>query len=393
MNKKAIIIVGLGYGDEGKGLTTDYFCRISPNPLVIRYNGGHQAGHTVVLKNGSRHVFSNFGSGTLAGVSTYWSNFCTFAPFQFLEEYRKLYFIPPFYLDIKCPVTTHYDILFNRALEKSKGNLRSGSCGLGFGATLHRHTQDFLQLTTDDLRDINLTRSKLSQIRAYYKNKIETETNYYFDQFDHDSEDILFLESVAQIIKLISNGFISLVTENEIFSNKEWHTYIFEGAQGILLDPTYGIPPYVTKSNTTSQNAIKILNRNFETEIETNICYVTRAYATRHGAGPFKSCEPVTLINGITIETNNDNEYQGKFNVGYLNVNLLNYAIGCDERHSFKTPKLLMITCIDQVISEQIPVLINNTLHTFHYSRLPTLLNCNFTTTIFSNSCCSENLI
>ncbi|HSY75885.1 MAG TPA: adenylosuccinate synthetase, partial [Bacteroidia bacterium] len=69
--KKVSIVVGLGYGDESKGSTTAFLCQQGSNPLVIRYCGGHQAGHTVIY-SGKRHVFSNFGSGTLQGAPTYW---------------------------------------------------------------------------------------------------------------------------------------------------------------------------------------------------------------------------------------------------------------------------------------------------------------------------------
>ena len=73
---KNFVIIGLGFGDEGKGLITDYFCSKLKNPLVIRFSGGHQVGHTVIY-NDIRHMFSNFGSGTLRNIPTYWSKFCT----------------------------------------------------------------------------------------------------------------------------------------------------------------------------------------------------------------------------------------------------------------------------------------------------------------------------
>jgi len=90
MRKKACIVVGLGYGDEGKGLTTDFLCGQSKFPLVIRFNGGHQAGHTVVTKDGVRHVFSSFGAGTLRNAPTYWSRYCTFSPAYLLYELESL---------------------------------------------------------------------------------------------------------------------------------------------------------------------------------------------------------------------------------------------------------------------------------------------------------------
>src|SRR5262245_61258810 len=69
--KRAIITVGLGFGDEGKGAMVDYLCRRQKGDLVIRYCGGSQAGHNVELPDGRRHTFSQFGAGTFAGAPTY----------------------------------------------------------------------------------------------------------------------------------------------------------------------------------------------------------------------------------------------------------------------------------------------------------------------------------
>ncbi|MCS6833028.1 MAG: adenylosuccinate synthetase, partial [Flammeovirgaceae bacterium] len=128
MKKKASIVIGLGYGDEGKGSTTDYlaFKAIDEGekPLVIRFNGGQQAGHTVMTSSRLHHVFSNFGAGTLRNVPTYWSAYCTFAPGNYLKEWvalRQLEIVPRLYLDGRCPVTTHYDVLYNRCLEDARG--------------------------------------------------------------------------------------------------------------------------------------------------------------------------------------------------------------------------------------------------------------------------------
>src|SRR5436853_217291 len=67
--KRAIITVGLGFGDEGKGATVDFLARHYEAALVVRYCGGSQAGHNVELPDGRRHTFSQFGAGTLAGTS------------------------------------------------------------------------------------------------------------------------------------------------------------------------------------------------------------------------------------------------------------------------------------------------------------------------------------
>ena len=69
MKGKNYILLGSSFGDEGKGIITDYMCNISTQPLVVRFSGGHNAGHTVVVDD-KKHVFSHFGSGTLRGAPT-----------------------------------------------------------------------------------------------------------------------------------------------------------------------------------------------------------------------------------------------------------------------------------------------------------------------------------
>ena len=133
MNKA---VIGLGFGDEGKGFTTDYLCSQHPNSLVVRFNGGHQAGHTVVY-NGLRHVFSNFGSGTLRGCPTYWSEHCTVDPIGVLNELivlRDNGVTPKLYIDAECPITTPFDIHNNRKVEDSNSH---GSCGVGRKTSIH----------------------------------------------------------------------------------------------------------------------------------------------------------------------------------------------------------------------------------------------------------------
>ncbi len=395
MLKIAHIILGVGFGDEGKGLVTDFFCTQSSNPIVIRFNGGQQAGHTVFLKTGKKHVFSNFGSGTLRGISTFWTKFCTFCPGFFLEELELLKIVPRYFIDGDCPVTTHYDILYNRIIEAFRGDKRHGSCGLGFGATIIRHKELSIKFTASDLLRQKVCLKKLAVIREYYKHKIQQETNFLFSSFDHDKEDEEFSKCVIKINTLVSKGVISFADEKDIFGAKaKWQTYIFEGAQGILLDFNFGQRPYVTKSNTTSENALAILRRNFTPkDIEINVVYVTRAYLTRHGEGPFRTATPPIKLKNVSHETNIINEYQGKFRIGYLDFSLLNYAIKCDQKYSKKLSKHLFITCLDQVSRTKIPVYIKNRKCHIEYKRIHTLIDCNFESIHYSFSKVASNLV
>lgn len=86
---KARVVIGSSFGDCGKGLVTDYLCSQGAG-IVVRFNGGANAGHTVVTPDGQRHVFSHFGSGTLLGVPTFLSSFFVCNPIQFAKELDRI---------------------------------------------------------------------------------------------------------------------------------------------------------------------------------------------------------------------------------------------------------------------------------------------------------------
>lgn len=89
--KTAQIIIGLGFGDEGKGITTDFLAQQNPESVVIRFSGGQQAAHTVMMDN-KKHIHSSFASGALRGLPSYFTEHCTIHPtflFNEMEELKK----------------------------------------------------------------------------------------------------------------------------------------------------------------------------------------------------------------------------------------------------------------------------------------------------------------
>jgi len=192
MSYRTQAVIDLGFGDSGKGTFTAYLCSKAKNPIVVRYSGGHQAGHTVVNEDGGRHIFSSFGSGTLQGVPTYWSDKCTFHPTSFLNELEVLKskgINPKIYVDANCPVTTPCDIHYN---QRNDIIVRHGSCGVGFGATLERE-EKYHSLLVRDLEYSNILKYKLDSIRSYY--------NYY----GHDDYILTdFLEDCEEVLKYIT---------------------------------------------------------------------------------------------------------------------------------------------------------------------------------------------
>lgn len=330
MGTKAVI--GLGFGDEGKGITTDYLCSLSDNPLVVRFSGGQQAGHNVVL-NGVSHVFSNFGSGSLRGAPTYWAKYCTVEPTGLINELDILIkkgVSPRLYIDDKCPITTPYDIYSNHVLEV--GN-KHGSCGLGVGATINREENHY-SLTFGDLFYPSVFNMKMEAIRKFYGFKGVVNLDRFYE--------------CINIIPMCDNI-------KPIFSEKwTYPTYnipedsddiILEGSQGLLLDQSIGFFPHVTRSNTGSKN---ILDAKFNPELY----MITRAYQTRHGNGPMTNENTPHNIAADPEETNVYNAHQGNFRRTLLDLDLLSYGISKDEYVRTDGSKNLVITCLDHVEDE-----------------------------------------
>lgn len=387
---KTQIVIGLGFGDEGKGLTTDYLCQQATNPIAIRFNGGHQAGHTVALPNGKRHVFSSLGSGSLLGVPTYWSSYCTFYPTGFLNEYKALLKAgvkPRFYLDALSPVTTFYDVIYNRALEASRD--RHGSCGLGFGATIERH-ETFPKLFAQDLWFPPILKLKLNAIAQYYEQKIKLAnsvklTAAYYD-YNFEQATIHFLQAAKSITTVAE-----LVHEVTFFNTlkEQDTTFIFEGAQGILLDMDHGIFPHVTRSYTTSKNAMNLIKRNQLPN--PSLYYITRTYQTRHGAGPMTNGELTLQLRRNEKETNVINEWQGNFRTTVLDIDLLQYAILSDANYSHACHKNLVITCLDQT-GKVIPATKGGVFHNYSVAEIANAVLPTAETIFLSQSAISEDI-
>lgn len=340
------IVLGAGFGDEGKGRTVSYLAskfndnNITNETCIVRFNGGQQAGHTVNFA-GLRHIFSHFGSATLQNVPTYWSKFCSIYPTSFLNEYfhlTKFGIRPEIFIDSFCPVTTPYDIEANKNCDV---NVKDGTCGLGFGKTIARH--ETLKLFFMDLFNQNILKAKLENIKDYYN--VDKTFSISTQQYLQTKIDI-FIDECKTMANILEKHY----NINKLFDFKN---LIFEGAQGILLDKDFGFFPNVTRSNTTVKNAIKIISDLSLDIFPKEIFYITRAYQTRHGNGFMSNESQLDLINNEK-ETNVFNSYQGKFRVGYFDLNLFNYAIECNRSlfkfNSFKVglKENLVVTCLDQ---------------------------------------------
>lgn len=312
-------VVGLGFGDEGKGRVVDWLCSHNHDSLVIRYSGGQQAGHTVEF-NGTRHVFSNFGSGTLRERPTYWSAFCSVDPQGICNEYdlllSKNIMNPSLWIDLKAPITTPYDKWHNIRRDSV---LNHGTCGVGVGSTFDREEHHY-HLLAEDLLYMHIFKLKLEEIREYYKFKEKPEVTE------------KFLGECKRMLELVE------LTDSTIM--EDYEELIFEGSQGLMLDQNFGIFPHVTRSSTGKKN-IQLLSSNVIPYL------VTRCYETRHGNGPMTGIELGDVFVEDILETNVTNEFQGPFRKRMLNLDTLQYAL--DKGDFLKTSPILVITCFDHI--------------------------------------------
>lgn len=317
--RKHTIVVGLGFGDEGKGTMTEYFARTRNAGATIRFNGGQQAAHNVVLADGTHHTFSQFGSATLAGIPSYISRFCTFEPFNMYEEAEALFSImgtnPYDLLGVSenALVTTPLHTILNHAREAARGNAVHGSVGVGFGETIsYSLTNPEDAIRGGDLRRPNTLMRKLKKYREYMDSTGLKMTI-----------DIPPLEQVQQHL-LLATELLRLVEDSEILDVIRNTDVVFEGAQGLLLDEWYGFHPHTTWSTTTPKNARILLEEAGELGNET-VVGVIRSYYTRHGAGPFPTEDmypkaPAEVHNG-------DHGMQGAWRKGAFDLPLFQYAL------------------------------------------------------------------
>lgn len=321
------IVLGVAYGDEGKGITTDYLCSKASNPIVVRFSGGQQVGHTVE-HNGYKHIHSNFGSGTLRGIPTYYSEHTSIYPTTFGRELSVLKengIEPVVIIHPMAMITTPWDVIANRRDDENMGH---GSCGLGIGKTQKRQESPY-KLYAIDLLNPEILQEKLDNIE-----------NHFYDYLGPCEGDEL--HEVAEFHEYVRDNNW-LIKGYEFLTN--YRDIIFEGSQGILLDKDFGVFPNVTHANTTSKNAHAIMDKLGISR--RSVYYVTRCYSTRHGAGTFVEA-PIELINNED-ETNVFNVFQKEFKVAPLDYEAIKRGLRYDDIFSHDAEKHLVVTCLDQL--------------------------------------------
>lgn len=319
--KKISVVIGTNYGDEGKGLCTDWLASQNPaESVVVRFSGGANAGHTVETED-TRHVFSHFGSGTLLDVPTILTEDFIVNPVLFWQELEKLsqkiIFDPRVFADSHCKVTTPYDVYLNQLLEESRSDNRHGSTGVGINETENRH--EVVPLFLFDLYNRNKLNKRLERIHDYFIKKTK--------EYNLKNVDLNMMKSAIKRFIDDTSDFISYVDMCDANHQIENYNHvIFEGSQGLMLDQNSEDFPNVTRANTGLTNIVQYLEKE---NAEIQIYYITRSYLTRHGNGPMPT-EDCLLATKYKDYTNLYNPYQGNLRYGILDFDRMSRVIEKD---------------------------------------------------------------
>ena len=272
MNKA---VIGLQWGDEGKGKIVDF---LSENfDLVARYQGGNNAGHTVIVED-ITYKLNLIPSGVIRGKVCFLGQGIVLDPEHFLKEYEQIcekISNPKIYLSSNIPLILPY----HKQLDKINESILSGEDKIGTTAKgIGPAYQDKVgrkSIKLYDLKSLDKIREKLENIKKFY----DPVLNAY-------QEELINIDKYISILDSFYTKVGPLIIDNSyIKKNFNQSNILFEGAQGALLDLDHGSYPFVTSSNTISSNIV--IGSGLQVDYQT--VGIFKAYATRVGNGPFPS--------------------------------------------------------------------------------------------------------
>lgn len=286
---KNVVVIGTQWGDEGKGKIVDWLTDHSHG--VVRFQGGHNAGHTLVV-NGKKTVLHLIPSGILRDhVMCYIGNGVVVSPEALLKEmddlttagvdvYNRLR------ISEACPLILPYHVALDQAREIAKGAAKIGTTGRGIGPAYEDKVAR-RGVRIQDLFHRKRLAAKLGEILDYHNFVLKNYFNAATVDFQKTLDDALAL---ADRIKPLVMDVPRALYE----ANKAGQNLLFEGAQGALLDIDHGTYPYVTSSNCIAGAASA--GAGVGPQTLHYVLGITKAYTTRVGSGPF----PTELYDALT---------------------------------------------------------------------------------------------
>ena len=277
---KNVVVLGTQWGDEGKGKVVDLLTERAK--YVVRYQGGHNAGHTLVI-NGEKTVLHLIPSGILReNVVSIIGNGVVLAPDALMKEMTALEArgVPVrerLLLSEACPLILPYHVALDNAREKARGAKAIGTTGRGIGPAYEDKVAR-RGLRVGDLFDKQAFAAKLKDIVEYHNFQL---VNYYkVEAVDYQT----VLDEVLAIADILT-GMVVDVSDLLFKAHQRGDLVMFEGAQGTLLDIDHGTYPYVTSSNTTAGGVAT--GSGLGPRYVDYVLGIVKAYSTRVGGGPF----------------------------------------------------------------------------------------------------------
>ena len=280
IKSKNVVVIGTQWGDEGKGKIVDWLTDHAQG--VVRFQGGHNAGHTLVVA-GQKIVLHLIPSGILRDkVTCYIGNGVVVSPTALLEEMAMLAehgvdVAAKLKISDACPLILPYHIAIDKARELAKGIAKIGTTGRGIGPAY----EDKVARRAIRLQDVfhrERFAAKLGEVLDYHNFILK---NYFHADIIDFSETLETTLRLAEQIKPMVDDVPRLLYE----ANRNGNNLLFEGAQGTLLDIDHGTYPFVTSSNCTAGGAAT--GAGVGPHTLHYVLGITKAYTTRVGSGPF----------------------------------------------------------------------------------------------------------
>ncbi len=280
MGKNNVVVLGTQWGDEGKGKIVDLLTEDAK--YVVRYQGGHNAGHTLVI-DGEKTVLHLIPSGILRNnVKCIIGNGVVLSPDALMNEMgpleeRGIPVRERLFISEACPLILPYHIALDQAREIARGKKAIGTTGRGIGPAYEDKVAR-RGLRVGDLFDRETFAVKLKEVMEFHNFQLE-----HFYKVEPVSYDEV-LETILSQADMLTSMVIDVTDELDA-ARKRGDKIMFEGAQGTLLDIDHGTYPYVTSSNTTAGGVAS--GSGFGPNHLGYILGIAKAYCTRVGAGPF----------------------------------------------------------------------------------------------------------
>ena len=285
---KNVVVIGTQWGDEGKGKIVDWLTDRAQG--VVRFQGGHNAGHTLVI-DGKKTILHLIPSGILReNVACFIGNGVVVSPQALLEEVDMLekagvHVANRLTISEACPLILPYHIAIDQAREIAKGAGKIGTTGRGIGPTYEDKVAR-RAIRMQDLFTRERFAAKLGEVLDYHNFVLKNYFHAATVDFQQTLDETLAL---AERIKPMVGDVPRLLYE----ANKAGKNLLFEGAQGTLLDIDHGTYPFVTSSNCTAGGAST--GSGVGPHTLHYVLGITKAYTTRVGSGPF----PTELFDDI----------------------------------------------------------------------------------------------